>query len=247
MSVNDPALAIISWMLFIIVPGLNFFITGLVCFQRMRRIQDFPTSKIRSLALGQVEILGTVVPAKGALKDPLTGDKCVYYNWKAQILSGGKVKRYVNIDDESSLVAFYLQDDTGKVLINATDAQIDIREDCDYYSGILKSFPPEVEEFIRSRDMLGHPERFVAYTIRPGDKLYVIGTAIRKRHAGKTRDADHVESIVISKGKKDWFYISDRPENKLVEILRWKAFWSVLGGIFLIAIGITVLVLYLKG
>ena len=46
------------------VAGLVFFLKGFGWLKRKRLIENIPTSTIRSLAMGLVEIYGAVVPAK---------------------------------------------------------------------------------------------------------------------------------------------------------------------------------------
>jgi len=236
--------AFIYLFLGIFAPGFLYFFKGFRDFSKKRLIENIPTTKIRSLAMGPVEICGIVVPARGVLTAPYSRRKCVYYKWIAEKFGGESYDRST-LDSEESMLAFYLQDDTGKVLIDAREADIRIAEEYDFYQNLMYRFPDDLDRFIKSRDMLGYPNRFVEYAIKPGDKLYIMGTAAKNRHARKAGDqTEQTNKIVIKEGKENWFYISNRREKRLVNILKWKSFWEVAGGILLMSIAIALFVLY---
>ena len=162
-------------ILWVFIPGVIYFVKGFRDFSKKRLIENIPTSKIRSLALGPVEVCGIVVPARGVLTAPYSGEKCVYYKWKAEKLTGGKYKHYETMDSGDGMLAFYLEDDTGKILIDPREAEIKIKEECDYFRKLWHRFPDDLDNFIRSLDMLGYPDRFAEYVIKPGDTLYIMG------------------------------------------------------------------------
>ncbi|MBW2968259.1 hypothetical protein KY362_07270, partial [Candidatus Woesearchaeota archaeon] len=63
--------------------GIYLFIKGFSWFRLKRMVENIPTSKIRSLAMGLVEIYGSVVLFEDkVLKSPFTGKDCVYYKYK---------------------------------------------------------------------------------------------------------------------------------------------------------------------
>jgi hypothetical protein len=62
--------------------GLAVFIIGFIFFRKKRLIENIPTSKIRSIAMGLVEIFGQVIPIKERIfKSPFTEKQCVYYQF----------------------------------------------------------------------------------------------------------------------------------------------------------------------
>lgn len=88
---------------------------------RVRRLEDRPTSRVRSLAAGAVELEGRA--AEATLVSPLTGAPCVYWDyavWKEAE------------QDELELVAFYssaewpvpLRDDTGTAWLDLRGAEL---------------------------------------------------------------------------------------------------------------------------
>jgi hypothetical protein len=94
-----------------------------------RLIQDTPTSKVRSMAVGRTELEGTVREFEGHIDPPYTDADCVYVTWEAE-----KRERYTDEDGNThyrwetvargtEALAFYLEDPTGQVLVRA-DADI---------------------------------------------------------------------------------------------------------------------------
>ncbi|MBN1280461.1 MAG: hypothetical protein JXA00_02310 [Candidatus Thermoplasmatota archaeon] len=212
-------------LIFVIV-GCVIFAAGFYFFKQKRLIENIPTSKVRSLAMGLVEVNGTVVPVEGKLlHSPLAQKDCVYYRYLVQRhettrdSKGHSQSRWVTVQDDRYSVPFYLQDDTGKVLVDPTKAMVDLVTDAQTQRGNM---------------------RYQEWCIEPQNTLYIMGTA--GRNPGQTEaSANHVENIMIQKGQHEKFYfISDSPEKKLltkfslVTYLLW-----VIGGVFII-IGVIV-------
>ena len=70
---NNPGVPIVF-----LIGGLSLFFGGLTKINRDRLIANMPTSKIRSVAMGLVEIYGKVSKYKDTLTAPLSGKECVY-------------------------------------------------------------------------------------------------------------------------------------------------------------------------
>ncbi|WP_437888147.1 hypothetical protein [Phytobacter sp. V91] len=110
--------------------GILFFV-GLVALkfmlptpQRrfMRYQQSLPTSKVRSMATGLVELEGRLV-SQQLIRAPMSGKNCIgYYHtvMEEERDSDGKTN-YRLIFEEKRCNAFLLQDATGKVQIDASN------------------------------------------------------------------------------------------------------------------------------
>ncbi len=82
-----------------------------------------PSSKIRSAAMGLVEVSG-LATGPYTLTAPITGVPCYYYRtmvweWKQR----GKGSSWVKEADESLHVPFYLDDGSARVLVNPQGAE----------------------------------------------------------------------------------------------------------------------------
>src|SRR5208282_2920888 len=88
--------------------GIYLFYRGFRLLQRKRLIMNTPASKIRSAAMGLVEING-LAAGPYTMTAPITGVPCYYFRstawqWKQQ----GKNGQWEKVADESMHVPFYL-------------------------------------------------------------------------------------------------------------------------------------------
>jgi hypothetical protein len=232
--------------LFLVLGGSVLFVVGLYFQRKKQLIADTPTSMIRSLAMGLVEIYGQVIPIKERLlKSPFTDKDCVYYRYTVEeYRSSGKSSHWVTIKKEEQRDLFYLKDETGTVLIDPKGAQIEAQKDFECQSGLGKDPPEQVFRFLRSRNLshegflgLNKTMRYRETVIVPGDRLYIMGTA-GENPFRKDGTADQVDSIMIQKGTHEkQYYISDKQEKQIVTQLLLLAYGLGGCGIVLIIIG----------
>jgi E3 ubiquitin ligase len=163
--------------------GIYLFFRGFRVLQRRRLIRDTPTSKIRSASMGLVEVCG-LATGPHVMKAPITNLPCYYYRsmvwqWK----QAGKNKEWVKIIDESLHLPFYLDDNTGRVLVNPQGAELDIHRDFhEEYSPSLfsdKDFVPvNVSNFLARHGFGNDREKIKVdeYCIKPKNALFILGT-----------------------------------------------------------------------
>ena len=232
--------------LFMFLIGIALFAVGLYFYKKKQLIADTPTSKIRSIAMGLVEIFGTVIPLKERLfRSPFTDKECVYYQFTIEeYRSSGKNSHWVTIKKGEQRGLFYLKDDTGRVLIDPTGAKIEARRDFEYQSGLGKDPPEQVIRFLAANNLahegffgLNKTMRYQETIIVPDETLYIMGTAGEnplKREATE----NHVDSIMIQKGKYEkQYYISDKSEKQILKNLAILTYGIWGFGIVLIIVG----------
>ncbi len=107
----------------IISIGIILFLHSFVLIQRKRAIENCPTSKIRSMPMGEVEIKGYAKP-KYSLRSPYTKTNCIYYSYKIykREKKGNTWQYVVKEIGYSGSIPFYIEDDTGKVLVKPENA-----------------------------------------------------------------------------------------------------------------------------
>src|SRR5579884_3756729 len=111
------------------VTGLVLFFKGFGLLQRKRLIQDIPRSTVRSAALGLVEVSGTAT-GDSTLLSPLCQLDCVFYQITAWLLIGGdRYRHWKKVAEESLAVPFFIADDTGRMLVDAKGAELQIPPD----------------------------------------------------------------------------------------------------------------------
>ncbi|MEF8785210.1 MAG: hypothetical protein V5A45_04700 [Haloarculaceae archaeon] len=140
--------------------GLYLIYDGFGTWQLARLIQDTPTAKVRSMAVGRTELEGVVREHDGTIDVPYTDEPCVYISWDAERRErhtdedGDVHYTWETVADGTEALWFDLEDDTGRVLVRADldRPEFDIRDDGHsttdtFYQG--ERPPSEVTDFIQ--------------------------------------------------------------------------------------------------
>jgi hypothetical protein len=169
---------------------------GVNRYRQRSLVADTPTSKVRSLAMGRVELEGTVEPLGETFPAPFSGQECVLYRYS--------IEQYYEDDHGNDewqpaesgvqIRAFYLNDGTGRVMVGPANANLDVRTNV-YEVGAGEADPPAVREFLRNRHarfdehrtgglaMVGHATFDVeADGMRVGDASQIIQDGHRRRY-----------------------------------------------------------------
>ncbi|PIN87319.1 hypothetical protein COV19_00355 [Candidatus Woesearchaeota archaeon CG10_big_fil_rev_8_21_14_0_10_44_13] len=234
--------------------GLYLFYKGFTWLKLKKLIENMPTSKVRAIAMGLVEVYGEVVPyEKKLLKSPLLDKDCVYYSYSIQEERGsGKHRHWVTLKSGREMVHFYLKDNTGEVLVDPEGATVDMKADLNVTSSLGKDPPAAVMQALK-RMKLSHDGflgmnktmRYTEYLVEPKDKLYILGVAGDNPFVEDTKGQKNEEDIMIQKGKHgDIYYLSDRNEKELLKSLKWKSIGGVIGGAVLSLFCLTLIIAY---
>jgi len=166
-------------LLFLI--GVGLFVRGFRALQRKRLILDTPCSKVRSAALGLVELKGLAV-GPHTVPSPITQRPSLCYRtalW--QEVGSGKERRWEQVADERFHLLFFLKDNTGMVLVDPDQAEMDIH--CDFKGEYHHSMftgdqvPPRVADFaMRHGVPTDRNIRVEEYCLKPQNPLYILGT-----------------------------------------------------------------------
>jgi len=235
--------------------GLLFFSVGLLSFKRKRLMENIPTSKIRSLAMGLAEVYGEAVPAKGKLlRSPFSNSSCVYYSYKVQERrNSGKHSYWANVRSGSDGEYFFLKDDTGMVLVSTKGARFEITKDFEFDTHTKKKPSEHAMRFLEKHDirhkgfLFKKRMRFTERFISPGDKVYAMGTAGDNPYVEDASSAHATKDIMMQKGKDEsMYYISDKSEKQILSKLRWKIAGGLLGGGALIVGSLSAIFIYLR-
>jgi len=227
---------LIIWVLFGLGFGIFSFIMGLRKLFMKRLIENIPTSKARSVAMGLVEVYGEIIPIR-LLKSPFSEKDCVYYKYQIEELrSTGKSSHWATIRKEERCEPFRLRDETGEILVDCTGASVDIKLDNRFESGVGHKPPQQVYDFLDRNGIaykgflgIGKHMRYTEWFIEPKEKLYVMGTAADNPDVKLT--AKGMENVIIRKGENEgMFYVSDKSEKEILKSLNWKIILGVFGG-----------------
>lgn len=242
-------LQFLVFRIFISILGIGLFVWAIISFKNKRLMENIPTSKIRSIAMGLVEIYGEVVARiDNILKSPFSQNDCVYYRYKIEeYRSSGKSSHWATIRKGSNYVYFYLKDDTGKVLIDPHDAKIDIPSDNVFKSSIGKDPSYKIQQFLQKENVrfegsllgINRTLRYTEYFIAPKDKLYILGTAADNPFVKDASALKGVDDVIIKKGDHEkFYYISDKSERMILKRLNLIVICGFMFGSILIILGL---------
>ena len=170
---------------FAIAGGLYFFFAGFHLLARKRLLLATPTSKIRSAALGLVEVTGVAV-GPHTTTAPITGKPCFLYQTTAWQQRNVNKEEWEKIAEETLHIPFFLDDSTGQLLIEPLGADLDLRHDFrqEYAASLFSSdiagqdeVPPRVSVFLLRHGIT--PSRRLCIeegAIKPNDALFITGT-----------------------------------------------------------------------
>lgn len=198
---DDPTL----WAIAGAIGGVYLFYRGFRTLQRKRLILNTPTSKVRSASMGLVELSGLAV-GPYTIAAPITGRACYYYRTIAwQLKQSGKSKEWQKVAEESLHVPFYLDDNTGRVLVNPQGAELDIHRDFhqefggSFFAG-SPDVPANVAGFLARHGVSNDRKlKIDEYCIKPKNALFVLGTLAE--NPGFTASSTPVRSVAGDRRK----------------------------------------------
>jgi hypothetical protein len=215
-----------------------------------QKIRNTPTSKARAAAVGLVELNGKAKCGE-TLVAPITKSKCAYWEVVAQYYYHHKKSSgWRTFFSEKSGKRFYLEDDTGKVLIDPVDANVNIPHDFLFqgtlndkqFFGLLPSnqVDKKVLDYLQSnqkandaaKGMSGKQLRFMEYYIAEGDPLFTLGSAEPLEGATSSTAS---ENLVVRKNARDkLMLISDSSEKKVLGGLSLRFYIEIFFGLFMV-------------
>ena len=189
------------------VLGCVLFAHGFVLWRRKRAIEDTPSAKIRSVALGAAELEGVARP-KDPLVAPVSGLPCVWYRYRIERESHtGDRREWTTVaSGDSADWPFYLEDETGRVRVDPKGATAEIpnqiHETDPEISGPLASLLTD-HGIDCTAGWLGNRSRLRVSEARvdPGARLVVYGVA-QARH-GVLEERRFQIAARLSEIKKD--------------------------------------------
>lgn len=182
--------------------GILWSLIGYFQYKMQRQMADTPTSLVRSVAVGNPELVGQVRPSRaGVLRVVVDGHpnrvipNCVQFHWSYEVKiretrtdSEGKTETkeyWKTIREDLGAVPFILNDGTGGILVKPTTFS---RTDMGQYlkrweSNHADSLKKEIGTEFAARLFTGGnvvKHRWTVYALRVGNPVYVLG-ATRSR------------------------------------------------------------------
>ena len=107
-----------------LVAGLVLLARGFAGYRTAARIADIATSRIATLAAGEVRVTGTVEPAEVLLTSALQSAPCVYY--RSSVRARGDDDRNRTVFEDERAVGFRVRDATGDLRVFPRRARWDV-------------------------------------------------------------------------------------------------------------------------
>jgi hypothetical protein len=156
------------------VGGLALLVRGFAGHGRATRIGDTSTSRVASLAIGEVRVSGVVEPAGLTLVSALQSVTCVYYRSTVRE-SDGEGSR--GVLDEERAVGFRVRDTSGTIRVFPRGAHFDVPTAFDDSTGALGDAPPGLR-----------PRTGSAFGAAESDRAAQIAALLTVRPAGDGAD-----------------------------------------------------------
>lgn len=235
--------------------GLLMMYNGVKKYLLLQKIKNTPTSTVRSAAVGLVELSGKALCEKDNIS-PISATKCPFWSITAQYYQSGKNGGWKQIFQLQSAMLFYLEDDTGRMLIDPLGAKVEINNWGKYhdvtYQGYISGkgmfgvqhaqMDQKVLDFVGNlgpaikKNFMNHKNEDVRVFedyITEGEPLYVLGSA--EPREGVQSSVGH-ENLVVRRGMEKVMYISDSHETGVTKNMSGGVYFSIFGGLGLSAI-----------
>ena len=199
-------------------------------------IASVETTDALRVTPGPAEVSGTAEPADdGAMRAPFTDESCLLAEWEIEEWEeSGKHASWRRVGSGTLTVPFYVGDDTGQVLVRPGGAAVELSGDRETTEVGVEETPPEpIREFTELESTPGDPDgalvgaldwgtqvgdrRYHQRVLRPGEAVYVHGTATRvesERFGGD--DFEIVAGADDGHPDSDVFLVADSTESALL-------------------------------
>ncbi|HLW80276.1 MAG TPA: GIDE domain-containing protein [Terriglobia bacterium] len=234
--------------------GIYLFIKGFRVYWEFRLLRNIPLTAIRGVAMGLVRVRGRATGDE-TLTSPVSHQPCYYYRLVVEKWAKDAHDRewWALWMRDSDAVPFYLEDETGKVLVYARGAELDLTRNIqtvivgelpENLGGRSSEAPTPDQELIRSMALIGSPRdvgryRLTEHCILGGVPYDVTGTC-----AANPVPKGESDSNMIKKGLRDaTFVISDRTSAGVEMRLDLRAIACIYGGAVLAVVSAVLTVL----
>lgn len=157
--------------------------SGVIQWRRARAFEDTPTSKVRSAAQGYVEFCGHARALPGdPVISPLTHRTCAWFQYRVEERMATRRNAWVTVDEATSDAIFALDDETGRVVVDPTGAEVSAVPRTVWY-GNDSGTPPALRTPWWAGGSIGNRYRYSERILLDGQPLSAVGL-FQTRRAG---------------------------------------------------------------
>jgi hypothetical protein len=260
-------------VLILIIIGVVLLGFGFRKLKNFQLISDTPRSKIRSMAMGLVELFGTITGSE-FIKTPFSKIDCVFYEYRIEEYtrttktdSDGKTKveyEWRTVASGKRWIRFPIQDETGEVLIDPDKADINAPLKRMYYQARSSAWKlgsiinalrdwdntSDTELDTNSWDLKPiDPNKWQVYSPRVGDRKYYESFLEPGENlfvlGTAANESTDPNNVIIKKGLNEpTFIISYKSERELLKSLKLQIIALFIFGCLLIVIGVAIGLLF---
>ncbi|MDT8441575.1 MAG: GIDE domain-containing protein [Desulfuromonadales bacterium] len=179
-----------------------------------RRIENTPTSRIRSIAMGMVEVHGRA-RRQYAVVAPMTQAPCVWYRLRRYRKDSRNRWRKIR-EIDSSHVPFLIDDGTGRVTVAPQRATVRARVRQTGYPGQASL------TFSAFNDRLDSDEKWIEDVIPEGTSVYVLGYAQPLRREGLSLRQRTLERLRQLKLDRNLLHRYDADGDGRIDAQEWE-------------------------
>ena len=228
--------------------GLFFVYNGFATWQRMRLLQDTPTEKVRSAAVGRTELTGVGRPVGEPFRRPFGDGECLLATWEIEEWEedhdddhgGGS---WHTVESGTLIGPFLVDDGTGTMRVEPDDdVTLHIRDEHVHRVRVKprQSEPAAVVDFLRNHTdegvppkggiegfLFGEDRRYTERYIPVEAELYLLGATEPVEGAS----GSNADQLVFRRDEaSDQFIVSEKSQAELVSGYRWSGPLQILGG-----------------
>ncbi|HEY9166601.1 MAG TPA: GIDE domain-containing protein [Candidatus Kryptonia bacterium] len=221
---------------FLVVIGSILFQFGFAKMNELEFMRNIPRSKIRSVAIGPVEISGTIL-SQNVLTTPYSKSPCVYCRSELEIYSADDDSDSDNsggwktVPGPTFKIPFWVKDETGQIMVDPEGAEVEIS---DRELGMLnqdgssKDADDAVSENFSPRP---GDRRYVEQFLAPNDPVFILGSA------GIRKDGPTEQLLIQGGTETARFVISDSREKYAIYQEKWEMLAGLSYGIVIFVTG----------
>jgi hypothetical protein len=222
--------------------GAVVWLRGMRILRKRRLIEHTPTSKCNAVAPGLVEVEGKAMGAR-PIFSPIVGLPCYCSRLVLERRDGNN---WLETHEEAVAMPFYVEDETGRVRVEPSGAELDLREDAQFeiHYGQVSAwrFMPEerrkkagnvaarYKEYCAAQGLTMTEKDHIRVTernLRPESKVYVLGTA--SAVPGAAEAADHIQ---VRRQRGNPFFVAESSQKEVLQSLHTSVKPSLYGGGF---------------
>jgi hypothetical protein len=134
-----------GYFIFGVVAGILWFFKGFRLYRQYRILADTPVIPIRSAAMGLVEVHGNACGGE-LVPSPVSATPCYYSKvkidaWAVNTSGSGSGGEWRQVATGTKGLRFYLEDETGKILVDPAGAELDLPQNSQRVAGEIISRP----------------------------------------------------------------------------------------------------------